>query len=216
MSRYRIAQTAEDIVQPKSARQLLAVEDAADAAATEYRCREPIAPVNAKYCTALFRTLDRCRRVFGRFTLRCDDSGATACSTSLAVIRGGHCSACADPCANVGRTTSLHLVTPQSITVASIGSKSCQLHQTTFTSMLPIGKLSSPACCSSEGGRRDHRTGRRGNYVAALPAGLCQVAAWPVPLRAVHAGLVLVVARRSALYSVSVWHHLKFGPHRLR
>ena len=78
---------------PATARQLLAAEDALDATATEYRCREPIAPGNQKYCAALFRTLDRCRRLFGRFTLRCNVDGATACSTSLAQIRGGRCSA---------------------------------------------------------------------------------------------------------------------------
>ena len=93
MSCHRVEQTVEAVVQLKTARQLLATEDAAGAAATEFRCREPIAPANAKYCAALFRTLDRCRRLFGRFTLRCNDSGATACSTSLAVIRSGHCSA---------------------------------------------------------------------------------------------------------------------------
>jgi len=81
-----------------TARQLLATTSAADAAATDYRCRDPIARSNEKYCAALFRTLNRCRRLFGRFTLRCNDKGATACSTSLAVIRTGHCSALLCPC----------------------------------------------------------------------------------------------------------------------
>ena len=79
-------------MQIATARQLLSM-DAADAAAIDYRCREPIAPVDKNYCGALFRTLDRCRHRFGRFTLRCDADGATACSTSLAVIQRGHCSA---------------------------------------------------------------------------------------------------------------------------
>ena len=81
-----------------TARQLLATTSAADAAAADYRCRDPIAPSNQKYCAALFRTLDRCRRLFGRFALRCNDRGATACSTSLAQIRNGHCSALLCPC----------------------------------------------------------------------------------------------------------------------
>ena len=71
-------------------RQLLANTDAA---AIDARCRQPIAPADRKYCTALLRTLERCRRRFGRFTLRCNDKGATACSTSLAEIQRGHCSA---------------------------------------------------------------------------------------------------------------------------
>ena len=79
-----------DAAQVTNGRQLLAVEDAE---AVEYRCRDPIAPANEKYCEALFRTLNRCRRQFGRFTLRCTPNGATACSTSLAQIRNGRCSA---------------------------------------------------------------------------------------------------------------------------
>ncbi len=81
-----------------TARQLLATTSAADAVAPDYRCREPIAPSSQKYCAALFRTLGRCRRLFGRFALRCNDKGATACSTSLAQIRRGHCSAPQPPC----------------------------------------------------------------------------------------------------------------------
>ena len=96
--RHALAQTDQDAVQPATSRQLLAAADTSDAAAAEYRCREPIAPANAKYCAALFRTLDRCRRLFGRFTLRCNDSGATACSTRLALIRSGRCSAPSNLC----------------------------------------------------------------------------------------------------------------------
>ena len=81
---------SQDTLQATSARQLI---ETGDAAVPEYRCRNPIAPANEKYCAALFRTLDRCRRLFGRFTLRCTDKGATACSTSLAQIRRGRCSA---------------------------------------------------------------------------------------------------------------------------
>ena len=80
-------------MQAGSARQLLATVDASDAASLDYRCRQPIDPANEKYCAALFRTLERCRRLFGRFTLRCDNHGATACSTSLAENHAGRCSA---------------------------------------------------------------------------------------------------------------------------
>ena len=76
-----------------STRQLLATTELLDAAAHDYLCRHPIAPSNRKHCAALFRTLDRCRRLFGRFTLRCTDKGATACSTSLAQVQRGRCSA---------------------------------------------------------------------------------------------------------------------------
>ena len=72
-------------------RQLLAAEDAA--AALDYRCRQPIRAANMRHCAALLRTLAHCRRRFGRFTLRCSDTGATACSTSLAQILHGRCSA---------------------------------------------------------------------------------------------------------------------------
>ena len=77
-----------------TARQLLAV-DASDATALSTRCKQPITPASQKYCAALFRTLERCWRSFGRFTLRCTGRGATACSTSLAQIQGGRCGA---PC----------------------------------------------------------------------------------------------------------------------
>ncbi len=87
------AQVGQDDVQSSVGRQLQRTESADAAEAADYRCRDPIAPANAKYCAALFRTLDRCRRLFGRFTLRCNDNGATACSTSLAQIRSGRCSA---------------------------------------------------------------------------------------------------------------------------
>ena len=80
-------------MQAATGRQLLVTVDAADAAALDDRCRHPIAPANAKYCAALFRTLERCRHLFGRFTLRCTHERATACSTSLAEIRRGRCSA---------------------------------------------------------------------------------------------------------------------------
>ncbi len=72
-------------------RQILAIEDAA--ALDANRCVQPISAHNAKYCASLFRTLQRCRHVFGRFTLRCSRSSATACSTSLAQIQGGRCGA---------------------------------------------------------------------------------------------------------------------------
>ena len=66
---------------------------AADAAALDARCKTPIARTNKSFCAALLRTLARCRARFGRFTLRCSRTGATACSTSLAEIRDGHCGA---------------------------------------------------------------------------------------------------------------------------
>lgn len=83
-------QADPDAVQAATARQLLATSDAA---ALDARCGQPIAPADQKYCGALLRTLTRCRHNFGRFALRCSRTGATACSTSLAEIRGGHCSA---------------------------------------------------------------------------------------------------------------------------
>ncbi len=83
------AQGSEDTVQSAPGRQLLAIDETPP----DYRCRAPIARADAKYCAALFRTLARCRRLFGRFTLRCTDRGATACSTSLAQIQGGRCGA---------------------------------------------------------------------------------------------------------------------------
>ncbi len=76
-----------------SARQLLAETDLLDAAALDSLCLHPIAPSSRKHCAALFHTLERCRRLFGRFTLRCTDKRATACSTSLAEIQHGRCSA---------------------------------------------------------------------------------------------------------------------------
>ena len=80
-----------------TARQLLTV-DATDAASLDAnRCLQPTSPHNAKYCASLFRKLDRCRHVFGRFTLRCSSSSATACSTSLAQIRDGRCGAASSP-----------------------------------------------------------------------------------------------------------------------
>ena len=79
-------QTSKGVAMIASARQLLEAVDAADG---DLRCRQPITSANARYCAALFRTLERCRRLFGRFTLRCNDRGATACSTSLAVIVRG-------------------------------------------------------------------------------------------------------------------------------
>ncbi len=83
-------QAREDATHATTARQLLA---AADTAVTDARCRLPIAAGNKKYCAALIRTLERCRRLYGRFTLRCNAKGATACSTSLAQIKGRHCGA---------------------------------------------------------------------------------------------------------------------------
>ena len=74
-----------------AARRLLT---AADTVALHARCRQPIVRADLRYCTALLRTLARCRRHFGRFTLRCGRTGATACSTGLAEIRDGHCGAC--------------------------------------------------------------------------------------------------------------------------
>ena len=47
-----------------------------------------------------------------------------------------------------------------------------------------------PACRSSEGGRRDRDSTWRRNHAEALPAGLRQVAAGPVPLRALHPGVI--------------------------
>ena len=88
--RFVNAQTGQDVMQPATTRQLLGISDAA---ALDYRCREPIAPSNANYCATLLRKLERCRRQFGRFTLRCNNRGATACSTSLAEIQRGRCSA---------------------------------------------------------------------------------------------------------------------------
>ena len=75
---------------PAGARRL---QEATDAAALDALCGEPIARANLRYCTALLRTLARCRADFGRFTLRCSRTGATACSTSLAEIRNGRCGA---------------------------------------------------------------------------------------------------------------------------
>ncbi len=78
-------------------RRILAAEDAAALDAAN-RCLQPISPHNAKYCASLFRKLDHCRHVFGRFTLRCSRSSATACSTSLAEIQGGRCGAGSEAC----------------------------------------------------------------------------------------------------------------------
>ena len=72
-------------------RQILA---AADAAALDAdRCQQPSAPADTRYCASLLRKLNRCRHVFGRFTLRCSRTAATACSTSLAQIHGDRCGA---------------------------------------------------------------------------------------------------------------------------
>jgi len=78
------------VTQPAAARQLLTYADVTLAGS---RCRQPATAADKKYCAALFRTLERCRRRFGRFTLRCNDRGATTCSTSLAQIQRGRCSA---------------------------------------------------------------------------------------------------------------------------
>jgi len=90
----RVCTCEQAIGQVTTARQLLTAVDAADAAALDAsRCQQPVSAANARYCEALFRTLDRCRHRFGRFTLRCSHTGATACSTGLAQIQGGRCGA---------------------------------------------------------------------------------------------------------------------------
>ena len=91
LKRFRLS--VQNAGRVATARQLLAV-DVADAAALDARCQPPIAHASRKQCAALFRTLARCRRSFGRFTLRCSHAAATACSTSLAQIQGGRCGEC--------------------------------------------------------------------------------------------------------------------------
>ena len=66
----------------------------ADAALLDARCRQPTGLVNEILCAALARTLEGCQQRFGAFTLRCSNSGATACSSSMAVIQHGRCGAC--------------------------------------------------------------------------------------------------------------------------
>ena len=94
--RHSFLHLRQGVVHAKTARQLLTV-DATDAAVLDGRCGPPVAPADRKYCSALTRTLARCRHSFGRFTLRCSHTTATACSTSLAQIRGGRCGASSDP-----------------------------------------------------------------------------------------------------------------------
>ena len=84
------AQVGEDAAQSATGRRLLAIEDSPD-----YRCRAPVAPADKKYCAALLRTLARCRRLFGRFTLRCNDgerrraARAWRRSKAAAAVRAG-------------------------------------------------------------------------------------------------------------------------------
>ena len=161
---YIHAQIGQDALPLPATRHLLAATDTA-LAALSGRCHQPIPAANRKYCAALLRTLERCRRRFGRFTLRCNKKAATACSTRLAQIQRGRCGA--------RRPHALELCSRSSKRLKGCKNRTCCTRQSrhagqphlchaeilithrTQSARLEAYRAYPVVCCSPKGGRRD-------------------------------------------------------------